>query len=404
MIQDITLLQLMKHRDAYEKYYHHVKKEGLNKQGDLILEDLVRYFNAFPNETVVNIDQFVTLFFQRWHINLSEQECKDYREKLFPRMMQESGIAGEQLVEQYNKQVLFEQIRSLINRNAKVEELQDLLDKKVSHKDNSLFVPMDITERGVLEDRSRGLRWRMNVLNEGLAPLILGDFGVVAARPDTGKTSFLASEVTHMAAQLPEGKQVLWFNNEWLGYEIRGRIYQAALNAKVGDITQDLNKARENYKKVMGSVEKIQVVDVHKKSYRDIENIIKKVKPGLVIIDMLDHIRGFANKDSTETVDAIYDRMYSWASDLSCVYCPVLGTSQVSSLEGLHEDVHKWTPMDYLKGSKTAKQGAARFILMLGCVDKEQELRYLSAPKNKLRATSFKALVKFDKHRARYYE
>lgn len=406
MINDITLLQLMKHRTSFEQYYHHVKKEGLSKQGALLLGDIGRYFKVFPDHKIIDMDQFSTLFFQRWHINLKEEECKDYREKIFPKMMLEPGVIGEQLIEQYNKQVLFEEIRSIVNKNGSVVDIEQVIaTKNHAIKDHALFVPMDITQKGVQEDRSAGLRWRMNVLNEGLAPLILGDFGVIAARPDTGKTSFLASEATHMATQLAPGKQVLWFNNEWLGYEIRGRVYQAALNAKVEQITKDLNSSASQYKEIMkGDVNKIQIVDVHKKSYKDIENIIKRVKPGLVIIDMLDHIKGFANKESSETVDAIYDRMYSWASDLSCIYCPVLGTSQISSLEGLHEDVHKWTPMDYLKGSKTAKQGAARFILMLGAVDKEQELRYLSAPKNKLRATSFKAMVKFDKHRARYYE
>ena len=54
-----------------------------------------------------------------------------------------------------------------------------------------------------------GLRWRLGSLNRMLGSLRKGDFGFIFARPETGKTTFLASEVTNFATQLEQ--PILWF-------------------------------------------------------------------------------------------------------------------------------------------------------------------------------------------------
>lgn len=61
--------------------------------------------------------------------------------------------------------------------------------------------------------RKKGLRWRLSTLNKMLGSLRAGDFGFIFARPETGKTTFLASETTYMAQQLSEEDgPILWFN------------------------------------------------------------------------------------------------------------------------------------------------------------------------------------------------
>ncbi|MEX5624037.1 hypothetical protein ABFV62_28325, partial [Pseudomonas syringae] len=50
-----------------------------------------------------------------------------------------------------------------------------------------------------------GLSFRLSALRKMLGPLRKGNFGFIFARPETGKTTFLASEITHMAEHLPEG-------------------------------------------------------------------------------------------------------------------------------------------------------------------------------------------------------
>ena len=89
------------------------------------------------------------------------------------------------------------------------------------------FVTEDLFELEQNTVRTPGLKWRLECLNRSLGPLRAGDFGFVFARPETGKTTFLASEVTWMASQAE--KPVIWFNNEEQGEKVRIRTYQAAL-------------------------------------------------------------------------------------------------------------------------------------------------------------------------------
>jgi replicative DNA helicase len=89
------------------------------------------------------------------------------------------------------------------------------------------FVTDDIHE--ILNDtvRKPGLRWRLGVLNRSLGSLRKGDFGFVFARPETGKTTFLASEVSFMASQVSSNSgPILWFNNEEQGKKVKLRWAQ----------------------------------------------------------------------------------------------------------------------------------------------------------------------------------
>src|SRR3990167_11055041 len=66
-----------------------------------------------------------------------------------------------------------------------------------------------------------GLYWPLKSLNFSLGPLRKGDFGFVFARPETGKTTFLAHTASFMAG--PTEAPVVWFNNEEQGGKVRGR-------------------------------------------------------------------------------------------------------------------------------------------------------------------------------------
>ncbi|RZI38679.1 helicase DnaB, partial [Herbaspirillum sp. HC18] len=62
-----------------------------------------------------------------------------------------------------------------------------------------------------------GVAWRLDCLNASMRKLRPGDFGIVAGRPDKGKTTFLTSEVTMFAPQIPPDRNIIWLNNEGLG-------------------------------------------------------------------------------------------------------------------------------------------------------------------------------------------
>jgi replicative DNA helicase len=117
---------------------------------------------------------------------------------------------------------------------------------------------------------------------------------------------------------------------------------------------------------------------------------------------MIDNIRGFGDMART---DLMLEEMYKWARERSVKYdCIGLATSQISN-DG---DGMQFPTLGMLKDSKTGKQGACDFQLMIGASNDPglAGSRFISLPKNKLRrpdgASDPRAEVVFDAVRARY--
>ena len=106
-----------------------------------------------------------------------------------------------------------------------------------------------------------------------------------------------------------------------------------------------------------------------------------------------------------QTPDLALEEMYKWGREIAVKYDIVgLATSQISN-EG---DGLQFPTMGMLKDSKTGKQGACDFQLMIGSSNDPmlQNFRYIGLPKNKLRReggrSDPRATVKFNHGTARY--
>lgn len=224
---------------------------------------------------------------------------------------------------------------------------------------------------------SPGLRWRLNALNKMMGSLRKGNFGFVFARSETGKSTLIASEVSHMATQIPPGGgPIIWCSNEEPGKSLKLRIYQAHFGIDLVTLMADLPGWGERYAKEMGG--KIQIYDRPVLSSSSIELLCAKYSPSLLIIDAIDKVSGF-DKDRD---DLRLGAIYQWARTLAKTYCPVIGVCQA---DGTAEGV-KWLTMGHVDGAKTSKQKEADFILGIGKTHEVgyENLRYLHLSKNKL--------------------
>jgi replicative DNA helicase len=234
----------------------------------------------------------------------------------------------------------------------------------------------------------------------------------LAARPDKGKTTEMASELTFMAPQVDvvypgEERVILWFNNEGPGRRIVQRNYQAALNCTISELIQlsETGVIKEEYLKACGGRDVIKVMDVHDFWSHEIEDIIRQYKPAIIVFDMVDNIKfGGGLSNGGQRTDQILEAMYQWARLIGVKYdSVVLATSQVSA-DG---DGLTFPTLSMLKDSKTGKQGAADFIITMGAVnDPQYEMsRWIGMTKNKLQREgapkSCNQEVIFDPERAR---
>lgn len=225
--------------------------------------------------------------------------------------------------------------------------------------------------------KQEGLRWRLQSLNRSLGSLRKGDFGFVFARPETGKTTFLASEVTNMASQLSgESGPILWFNNEEEGKKVLSRLLHAALGATKEQVLSHQARAIKKYNEMVG--ERIKVID-DASTWWEIERVCEHLKPSLIIIDQLDNVHGF----DAERSDLVFGKMYKWARrGLAHKFCPVIAVCQ-ADVTGENQ---KWLYMNNVANAKTEKQAAADFIIGIGKIHDVgyENIRYINISKNKL--------------------
>jgi len=239
---------------------------------------------------------------------------------------------------------------------------------------DSEFVSQDL--RSILQTTTGtpGLRWRLPWLNKSLGSLRKGDFGFVFARPETGKTTFLASECTNFASQV--SGPVLWFNNEEQGNKVQLRCFQAALGCTAAQLNEDPERYDQEYQNLGGH--NLKIVDNASTSARDVEAMCADHKPGLIVFDQIDKIKGFKNDREDLAMGAIYQ----WARELAKQYAPVIGVCQASGdAEG-----EPYLHMGHVSNARTAKQAEADFIIGIGKTHNagEEYIRYFNISKNKL--------------------
>lgn len=412
---DIQLLRIMKHRKDFMKLFHSLPRKALEAQTLAILDDMKEYFDTFDHE-ILDLQTFLPRF-RRRHPAFTDETFSVYVGVITAMMSDPNENTKAGILQQMHEITLGAALGNIAiefeegNIGDLAGSITEALDRYRVDSGIKGHAYVEDSIWDLLQDEleDSGLKWRIHALNEAMRPLRGGDFGIVAARPDQGKTTFLAAEATGFAAQLPEDRNVLWLNNEGKGSRIKPRLYQSALDFTLDQLVamsgspETRERLIDMYRTAVGGrLDKIRIVDIHGYSTFQVETLIEENNPGVVIFDMIDHIRGFGGEART---DLQLEEMYKWARERCVKYDMVgLASSQISN-EG---DGLQYPTLGMLKDSKTGKQGACDFQLMIGSVNDVnlRSSRYLGLPKNKLRRpggpAELRQEVRYDPDHVRY--
>ena len=356
--------------NIYNKYRQYIKIKKDDKELYNLYETLDSLVETYKRD--ITFEEYRLSVLSKW---------SDYRDMV--GQIEHSNIGDDVLKEAVNTLVERSQAHSLALLSIDVAEgrkpLSSILDfySRLEDRekiDDVKFVTDDLEELYNETIHKSGLRWRLPTLNKMLGSLRKGDFGFLFARPETGKTTFLASEVTHMASQTEN--PILWFNNEEQGNKVKVRCYQAALGCDLTKLYQDRPKSYAEFiKRTSGRIKIFDSASTHK---RQIESICKEFKPSLIIFDQIDKIKGF----DADREDLRLGAIYIWARELAKIHAPIIGVCQ-SDVTG---EGKKWLDMSNVANAKTSKQAEADWILGIGAVHDIglEHIRYLHLSKNKL--------------------
>jgi KaiC/GvpD/RAD55 family RecA-like ATPase len=373
---ELNVLKSFLSRDSYTVYRNYVKLDDFTKEMRPVMAALDLWYQ---NNTVdCTVDDLCNLFFST-HV-----DNKDFYREVFQGLAARQPLESTKtLLEGFRRQRMMEDLSAAAyeaSTGRKTAEhvfrLAEALKAPVV-EDQPEFVTDDLASIVETTVTKPGLKWRLNTLNRMFGSLRKGDFGFIFARPETGKTTFLASEITYMAEQLSEDSgPILWYNLEEEGNKVKFRCFQAALGKTKAEILADIPKAQADYLKLTKG--KIKIFDDATTTANTIERHCEAFKPALVVIDQLDKVHGYKN----DREDLRLGQIYVWARELAKRFCPVVGVCQAdASAEG-----REFLTMAEVSNSKTSKAAEADWILGIGASHEpgNEGIRGLAAPKNKL--------------------
>lgn len=327
------------------------------------------FFTKFTYLPKEDQEYFTQVFEKISHLKISEENIQSLLDKF-----KQKNLAVQLATEALR---IADGVGDYEGTKGKIQNLtESLLDSSNSIReleDNESFVTTDLTK--LLDDQinAPGLNWRLLCLRESLGPLRKGDFGFVFARPETGKTTFLASELTYMLDQVPDDRSIIWFNNEEQGEKVMLRCFQAYFGITLDELKTNGSKYKQLWDERNGN--KLLVFDSASITRRDVERILHK-QVVLMVFDQIDKIKGF----SADRRDIELGSLYSWGRELAKSYCPVIGICQAAA----SGENKMWLQMDDVVDAKTSKQAEADWILGIGALHDNANVRYFNLPKNKL--------------------
>ena len=388
MSYDIDVLTAVSDKDTYNRFKEHVKKHNVSTITLDIFNVLGEYWDNYPARTEINFSEFKTFYFivrgkKVKDPSIIESAFDNLKASLDdPKRPIVKDILAKLIETDYATRIYdvclgigtgkggdLTSIEPMLNDYKK--EIGASVDKEDVFVRPSLSYISSIVATG-------GLNWRLPELNVALGPLRKGDFVIIAARPETGKTTFTASEASYMMTQLQPDEHVIWINNEEASNKVMMRVIQAYHGVTTGELMSDTDDYEREFTSNGGDRFLVLDDDSGVKSVGKISSLFTEYKPGLIIFDQLDKVHGF--KQDRE--DLRIGQLYEWARDVAKEYCPVIAISQV---DGTGEG-EKWIQMNQLRGSKTDKIGEADAIITIGKSNEPaMDLqRFIHVPKNKL--------------------
>ena len=393
---DLTLLRLLRTRDRYDLYNRSVPKEILEPHTRIILDDYGKWY-AESNGAPVTEDGFLPWFL------LAHPKLKAEPKALLTSIIKNAQAAVPEDVERG--------ILARLEDARQAQALTSMLERYNAGEEVSIMrtvqqlaesVPMDRADLpeaefnidGMLDDEQNdwGFSWPQDALNQSMRHLRPGDFGIIGARVDIGKSSKIAHAVAHWAPQVDklfpgEDRSIIWLNNEGPGNRLNQRLVNATLNMNMEELVNARSSGRNLWDEVLqawGGRRVVTVYDVHDRPLSFLENIVRRTKPVIVVVDMLDNVQfdgavGNGGQRTDQILEAAYQRARIWGVKYGTA---VIATSQLSA----EAAGNLYPGMHMLSNSKTGKAGAADFVMMVGASDDPllRNSRWLSLPKNKL--------------------
>jgi archaellum biogenesis ATPase FlaH len=280
------------------------------------------------------------------------------------------------------------------NAFADIAKLMDRVTNN-SMEGHETFTIVKDTFEELMESTSKPPEFLFGVptLEDHLPGMNRGDFGIIFARPEVGKTSFCS----HLVAQyLAQGKKVHYWANEELAKKVKLRITTAFFGVDKYTLVENKHDYKETYDSVIGS--NLVVIDSVGTDITELGSFTALNKPDVILIDQLDKVK--INGDFGRGDERLKELYVSGRELAKRNDCLVWAVSQ-ANYEAHQREIIDFSMMD---NSRTGKAGEADVILGIGKgLGVEDNTRFLTISKNKVNGWHGTAHAFLDIATGKYY-
>ena len=380
---DLQLLAFLSIRENYNLYANYVNKGLCTKQSWNLIKDFGEYFNKHPDISEINTD------FTLWFRVDKHPGMKPFDHELYGKIVttieskRAAGITEDfinTLIDYKTKQELCALAQGLQEGSTTIDTFVSEAERISNNRDTYIEAEdtlVDLTLQDLSEHTrdNEGVYWRCEDLNQAIGPIRQGDLIVVGKRPEVGGTSFICSEMSFMLEQLGK-KDAIIFNNEEAPDKVYTRMVSAGLGVDYRTLMTNAAKYDHEFKIWLDD----RRFDIEHDTQMSIASIRKRLQGsnyGLIGINVLLKVGGSGKLEDHDKLQYLGEEMRRIAQE----YGPVFVITQADpSAEGT-----KYIPQDRLYKSKTALQGEADVLLMIGKDHNEpDDVRYFNVAKNKI--------------------
>jgi replicative DNA helicase len=378
---DLDILRFLSDREQWEGYKDYITKGLCTKESWTLVGDIGRYYADNPQVQAITED------FKLWmritaHPGWKPEEHQVYGQIIdnaLTRPQPERAVFVDQLSRHRFVANVGRQYDKLRDNDITAEDFSN----EVEHLSTGLTVSstdsVDIYDIESIADHHRtstGMYWRCEDVNQSVGPIRTGDFTVIAKRPEVGGTSFLASEMSFMLEQMPDKSNAIIFSNE----EEPTKIYTRMMSSALGEDFRTMMGApavyKQRYEQWLGD-KSWELKHDGQMTLSSIKRKLREKHYGLIGINVLLKVGGTSAKEDHDKFQALGEEMRRIAAE----HGPVLAIVQADpSAEGM-----RYIPQDRIYKSKTALQGEADVLIMIGASDDARaDARFIHVAKNKL--------------------
>lgn len=354
-------------RTSHNLIQEHVKPKARNKKDTryseefrILLDKIAAYYENDKDAERVDINVFHKLIDTTIPVDKHKERLKGIVDEAINTETSVPNI-NTLIIQAKRHEVGVRLAQKLINRDDVKEELEEynsLLNQELTEvEEEDTAFRGDSLEALLMrrEDEAYGIRLRPRALNDaiggkGLPP---GSKVTIFGRPEIAKSAFC---ITNAAGWVMDGKRVLYLINEDPAENIYFRLVCCLTGMTEEEVYSNPKKAMAVAKK--RGLDNVVVKDIHPGSVAEINALVEKEKPDVILVDQLRNLKSRADSRVNQ-LDEVARELRDVGKAHNIVVVDV--TQAGESAEG--KAILDMTDID---SSKTGVPGAADVLIGIG--------------------------------------